>query len=308
MENEVGGLWPGHSGMKLDIFELYKSENIRLPSPGRCIYCGDDQTKLRDEHVIPYALAANTMVLEKSCCETCQNIIQKYEQEVLKKQLGTFRAQVDAPTRRPKDRPTHAKLHFVEVNENAEVIRDLGIRPIPIEEAPVAFHLWQSPMPRRLRSPLNPEQEHGRAWSFVEPEIAVALCRKVAEETGANHVAVKTGTVNRLHYLRSLAKTAHAFAASQLGLDAFEPFLLDLILCRSSDVAEFVGDDPFPAPPIEESDGHTVRIFLGEAMGGDEQGLLCARFSLYPMLGSPPHLVVVGKAKVNIEKRLAGEV
>ena len=284
--------------MKLNIIELYKSENIRLPSPGRCIYCGDRRTKLRDEHIIPYALAANSMVLEKSCCETCQNVIQKYEQEVLKKQLGIFRAQMDAPTRRPKDRPTHANLHFVEVNEETEVIKDLGIRPISIEDAPVAIHLWQSPMPRRLRSPLSPHQELGRPWSFVEPECALALCRKVAAETGANHVAVKTGSVNRLHYLRSLAKTAHAFAAAQLGIDAFEPYLLDLILCRSDDVAEFVGDDPFPSPINGDIDSHTVQIFLGEAIGGDEQGILCARFSLYPMLGSPPHLVVVGKAKV----------
>ncbi len=292
--------------MKLNVIELYKSDNIRLPSPGRCIYCADNKAKLRDEHVLPYAIAANTLILESSCCEICQNIIQKYEQEVLKRQLGIFRAQVNAPTRRPKDRPTHTVLQFVEVNEKAEFIRNLGTRTVSIEEAPLAIHLWQSPMPRRLRTPLKPEQEQGQAWSFVDRKSADTLCRKIAEETGAIHVAVRTGTVNRLHYLRSLAKTAHAFAVSQLGVDGFEPFLLDLILCRSADVSEFVGDDPFPAP-IEENDGHTVQIFLGEAMGGNEQGLLCARFSLYPMLGSPPHLVVVGKAKVNIGKTLAGE-
>src|SRR3546814_9351920 len=87
---------------------LYKSENIRLPSPGQCIYCGNSKSNLRHEHVIPYALAANTMILEKSCCETCQNVIQRYEQEVLKKQLGVFRTQVDAPSRsRKKERITH---------------------------------------------------------------------------------------------------------------------------------------------------------------------------------------------------------
>src|SRR3546814_20200040 len=96
--------------MRLDVHELYKSENIRLPPPGQCIYCGNSKSNLRHEHVIPYALAANTMILEKSCCETCQNVIQRYEQEVLKKQLGVFRTQVDAPSRsRKKDRITHVR-------------------------------------------------------------------------------------------------------------------------------------------------------------------------------------------------------
>lgn len=294
--------------MKLEVHELYESEVIRLPSPGQCIYCGDREAALRNEHVIPYALAANMMILEKSCCETCQNIIQRYEQEVLKKQLGVFRAQVYAPSRtKKKDRITHVHVQFVEVDEAGKFIRDLCTRPVPIDELPLAIHLWQSPMPRRLRSPLTPRQEQGKPWSFAHRDDINTLCEKIREETGANHVAYKSGQVSRLHYLRSLAKTAHAFTTAQYGLDAFEPFLLDLILCRSDDVAEFVGDDPF-APPIVSTEGHTLQIFLGEPMGGAEQGLIAARFQLYPSLGSPAHLVVVGKAKIDIQKRLAGEI
>lgn len=292
--------------MKLDIHDLGKSDSIRLPSQGKCIYCGSGKYELRDEHVIPYALAANTMILEKSCCETCQNVIQRYEQEVLKKQLGIFRAQVDAPTRNKKDRPKAVDLQFVEVDDKGQVMGDLGIRSIAVADLPLAIHLWQSPMPRRLRSALAPEQELGKPWWFADRDEINALCGKVRVETGANHIAYKSGQVSRLHYLRSLAKTAHAFAAARLGLDAFEPFLLDLILCRSDDVAEFVGDDAFEAP-VEGSVSHIVEIFLGEAIGGPERGLLCARFQLYPALGSPAHLVVVGKAKVDIQKRIDGE-
>ncbi|WP_313808825.1 hypothetical protein [Sphingobium sp.] len=294
--------------MKLNVHELNRSQTIRLSSPGECIYCGDTESKLRDEHVIPYALAANTMILEKSCCETCQNIIQRYEQEVLKKQLGIFRAQVDAPSRSKKrDRITHVDVQFVEVNDGGQFMRDLGVRSIPVHELPLAVHLWQSPMPRRLRHPLTPEQEQGKPWWFADRDGIDAMCSNIREETGANYVAYKSGQVNRLHYLRSLAKNAHAFAAAQYGLDAFEPYLLDLILCRSDDVAEFVGDDPFDAP-VQDANGHTLQIFLGEPMGGEEQGLITARFQLYPTLGSPAHLIVVGRAKIDIQKRLAGEI
>src|SRR3546814_9956486 len=87
-------------------------------------------------------LAANTMILEKSCCETCQNVIQRYEQEVLKKQLGVFRTQVDAPSRsRKKDRITHVDLQFVEVDDAGRFMRDLGIRSVPVDELPLAVHL-----------------------------------------------------------------------------------------------------------------------------------------------------------------------
>src|SRR3546814_6673382 len=113
---------------------------------------------------------------------------------------------------------------------------------------------------RRLRDPLPPEQEQGKPWWFTDHDGVNALCGKIREETGANHVAYKSGQVSRLHYLRSLAKTAHAFTAASYGLDAFEPYLLDLILCRSDDVAEFVGDDTFVPLTTEQSEEHTSEL------------------------------------------------
>ena len=89
----------------------------RLPSPGKCIYCGASGIKLNDEHVIPYAIGKNATILEGACCEVCQKIIQPYEQEVLKKQLGVFRAMVEAPTRNKKDRPKSIILPLVEYDE-----------------------------------------------------------------------------------------------------------------------------------------------------------------------------------------------
>lgn len=70
--------------MKFTEFDLEQQDGNRRPSAGICIYCFDATSDLTDEHVIPFALAANTLVLEKSCCVKCQHIIQPYEQEVLK--------------------------------------------------------------------------------------------------------------------------------------------------------------------------------------------------------------------------------
>lgn len=289
--------------MKLIEFNIDAGETRRVASPGLCIYCGNADAKLTDEHVIPYALAKNSIILEKSCCETCQRIIQRYEQEVLRKQLGNFRAQVDAPTRSRKDRPTHAHFPIVEIDTDGKVLRDLGTRVVPMDEAPLVLNLWSSPPPRLLRDPEQAVDEEGRAWSFIEGNKALPLVEAARSESGAKVAAMKVGEVNRLHFLRSLAKTAHAAAAAQLGIDAFEPFLTDVILCRSDDVAAFVGDDPSASPPPVDP-AQTVGILFGEALDGPGKGLLLARFQLYPELGSPAHLVVVGRQLTDIRDRI----
>lgn len=290
--------------MQISEVELGTGWVERMPSPGICIYCRTANITLTDEHVIPYALAANTIVLEKSCCLTCQRIIQPYEQAVLKNQLGNFRAQVQAPTRtRRKDRPTHFDLRFVELDQTGALVRDLGTRTVPLDSAPLVLCLWSSPPPRLLRKPDAEVNEVGAPWTFYEQSVAVQLCRQVASETGATNVALNLGNVNRVHYLRALAKTAHAYAAAKIGLELFDPFLEDLILARTDDVAKYVGDS-YLASPFVEHPAHTAQISIGEATDGPAAGFLIVRIQLYPSLGSPSHLVVVGRANGDISQRL----
>lgn len=110
--------------------------------------------------------------------------------------------------------------------------------------------------------------------------------------------------VNRLHYLRSLAKTAHAFTAAVLGADAFDPFLTDLILDRSNDIAQFVGDMAGVAS-LEGATGHSFKITLGETPEhlGPAGGLIVVFMQLWADLGSPPHLVVVGRPRIDMQSR-----
>ena len=131
----------------------------RIPSPGKCIYCGLTNVVLTDEHVIPYAIGKNATILERSCCKVCQSTIQPYEQEVLKKQLGVFRAMVESPTRNKKDRPRVIALPLVEYDANNQVVRKLGTREVSVEEGPLILNLWQSPAPRILGEQIDPESQ-----------------------------------------------------------------------------------------------------------------------------------------------------
>ncbi|KJS20640.1 MAG: hypothetical protein VR78_01265 [Hoeflea sp. BRH_c9] len=286
--------------MRVDEFDLEQREKAPIaPSPGKCIYCYEilPPEELTDEHVIPYALAADTLIFEKSCCTVCQKEITRYEQNVLRHQLGAFRAQVDAPTRKKKDRIREVVIHFIEVDDEANKIRDLGERTIPIERAPLIINLWQSPPARILEETVSrPDQP----WTyFVESEVN-ALNKQVREETGANHVAMSLGNVNKVKYQRFLAKTAHAFVSAKIGPDAFEPFLTDIILNRSDDVGLYVGDMP-GVHEFAENPENTLQMSMGRLTTGPAAGSIAVYFQLYPSIKSPAHVIIVGKPLVDLD-------
>jgi hypothetical protein len=293
--------------MELYEHDIDNSPAHRLPSPGRCIYCGAVDVLLTEEHVIPFAIGKNAIILERACCEDCQSIIQPYEQEVLKKQLGTFRAMTGSPTRNKKDRPKYISLPLVETDSNGAFVRDLGDRKIPIAEGPLILNLWQSPPPRILGEKSDPTQAEGAPWWYIEASRATPILQEAAAELGAKMIGIRRSPVNRLHYLRWLAKTAHAFVAAQLGVDAFEPFLLDIVLGRSDDVGNFVGDMAGVAS-LEGPTGHSFKITLGETPPelGAAAGLIVVFMQLWADLGSPPHLVVVGRPNINLQTHFEG--
>ena len=165
--------------MKVSVYDLNERNGTRYPSPGVCIYCYVETENLTDEHVVPYALGANSFILEKSCCLACQKIIQPYEQDVLKKQLGAFRAQIGAPSRKRKKGDTIAEVvsfEFFEMNDDLEKVRSLGKRNIPIDDAPIAVGLWSSPPPRMVLaadSPCNLGKPWGKAYP-VDPGLTTS--------------------------------------------------------------------------------------------------------------------------------------
>lgn len=285
--------------MKLHTYNLELRDTVKKPTPGRCIYCGNDRGELTDEHVIPYALGGNTAIFKKASCVVCAKTIQKYEQRILRGQLGVFRARIGAPTSNPKGRRTHQDIHFVEVDTSGQQIRDLGSRTFAIEEAPLNLCVWQLAPPRVLGQ-MRTEQEHiGRPWasiSYSETQTALAkrLARAVAEETGAEHVAIKIDTINREDFLRFLVKTAHAYAVFEKGLNAFRPLTTDLILCRDDDLAQYVGGGPVN-PHYESSPANMTELSIGVVKDGPAAGYTAVYIRLYPILGTPAHVVIVGE-------------
>ncbi|MFN2258324.1 MAG: HNH endonuclease [Parasphingopyxis sp.] len=287
--------------MKLKEFELGKYEQRTIPSPGLCIYCRKPfpPDELTNEHVIPFALGHNTLIYKKSSCRPCAETIQPYEQAVLREQLGTFRLQVDAPSRtNRKDRSKSVDLPFIEVDATGKVIRNLGTRTFMLGDAPLALNLWQLSEPRIMRTDAIDGDDVGEPWSYTDTHVAIRISEEVRQDTGAVHVAMKVGEVNRNHFLRFLAKAAHAYTTAELGIDGFEPFLNDIILNRDNDLSKYVGGT-LPDAPHKVDPAYTTLIALGSA-----NGLLAVRLQFYPILGSPAYAVVVGEPNENTEGRI----
>jgi len=294
--------------LKLREYNLEKRQGRRIPSPGKCIYCRREPvppTKLTDEHVVPFAIGANTIIFHDCCCEECARTIQRYEQEVLLKQLGNFRRQIDAPSRtKPKKRPTHANVRFKEVDDKGGDLRQLGLRSIPIANLPLTLSLWKLPEPRIMRPGATPDCDQGRPWYHCDDTDALQrLCRKVAEETGSKHVAMEIGAVNRNHFLRFLAKTAHAYAVAELGLEAFKPRLTDIILNREDDISKYVGGYYGPPPPGSALE-NLVNVHVGQAVEGPGKGQIAVALQFYPALGSPTYSVIVGESQIDLDECL----
>src|SRR5207244_10090080 len=73
------GRLPYFMAVKLTEIDMGRHETQKAPSPGRCIYCGSTD-ELTDEHVVPFALAANSVIHLDASSTASAAIIQPYEQ------------------------------------------------------------------------------------------------------------------------------------------------------------------------------------------------------------------------------------
>ena len=71
------------------------------PYIGRCIYCGDRDSKLSNEHAIPYGLNGNWTLL-KASCKVCADITHRFERDTLKCLYPMIRIGLKLSSRRKK--------------------------------------------------------------------------------------------------------------------------------------------------------------------------------------------------------------
>ena len=188
-----------------------------------CIYCGDTNPPLTDEHIVPFALGGK-LVLPKASCTKCQEVTKGITQTVARSMYGNLRMRLDAPTRRPKDRPTKLPLKLRDKFGNDREIK------IPIKLWPRSYPVVLLPEPsiltgeevKTLQVQIRDHQEDIDALyasKFVRFDEKILLSPLIDAKT----------------FCRQLAQIAHAHVVALIGSEYYQDFLIPIILDQSLD-------------------------------------------------------------------------
>ena len=253
---------------------------------GRCIYCGAQgsrEDQLSKEHIVPYGLAGNWMILPQASCGRCRTITGEVERFCQREMFGSVRIRMKLPTRHPENRHSTLPLELIRTDGRHERIA------VPSEDALVMILGFRFPAPGLLRGVPSAENFDGEL--LAKPLVEVGQ-----GETWRKHLApegqrVRVGTIGMLTFARMLAKIAHSYAVALLGLDSFRPYLRDLILGRSTTGPYLVSGDP---RPLEMQTNTLHRVYREDCIRGGVNYVLVA-IQLFAFMGMPRYHVVVGE-------------
>lgn len=196
----------------------------------------------------------------------------------------------DMPTRRPKERPQHLPLKV-----KYPTSTDWQIAYVDRSICPFLILLPLYPLPDAVTCSENVENRSAATTTFWTREGGFREDRDthlqcLCEMLGATEV-MPTGTVNTETFCLTLAKVAHSFASAELGINAFEPSLCDMIRNRDlSNRAMFIGGgegNELPSAELHE-------IGFDREIGIDVEAIV-VRVRLFAALGTPTYFIAVGR-------------
>ncbi|NMN03334.1 MULTISPECIES: hypothetical protein [unclassified Novosphingobium] len=266
----------------------------RYAPVGQCIYCGarsysqsQPDRRLGLEHIIPESLDGRYLLPEASCAK-CEGITSSFEQKVAKRVFGPLRAHFNLPSKRPRERPSTfpVSAYF----EGAEI-------PVSVE-VPVAQHPLSIALVKMARPYFFRKKKWDEAWErrliVIYPggmAVANARMNEIAKRLGARRIEIRCGVAFQ-ELVLLLAKIGHSMACAMLGLNAFYPFLPELIIRKDSDYLRmFVGG----CSEIITHDRDSMHDIILYRVKRGKNIFLVADISLFSNLNAPYYSVVVGR-------------
>lgn len=249
----------------------------KIPTKGRCIYCGKADVKLTDEHFLPLSLGGQH-IIEKASCLACADITKKFEQHVARDMWGDARNSYNAPSRRRNARPSHITLR--DPNYPSRAIR------VPYNEYPAPLVFYKMYRAGLLEG-LPENVDISSAWHFV-----AVMDDKKAKDFEQKFGMKLTAKFRNMpeSFGRLLAKIGYGQVLCSFDPWEFRPFCLPYILGQKRNVSYLVGgshDIPEPLPDL----GYSLSTI---AFGDQSRIFLVAEIRLYANAHTPVYHVVVG--------------
>ncbi len=248
-----------------------------IESKGKCIYCGDSNTKLTKEHIVPESLGGVHIIREASCYE-CATITSRFECNVAQGLWGDARTAFNAPTKRKKQRKNTIHTQITRGSQEIEV---------PSNEYPGGFVFYKMKPPGILLQ--LPEDED----TINTGTMVVIDDGKRREDFFMKYGSYPTLSFrhNPHDFARMIAKIAYGHILTFLELEDFNPICLPYILGEKSNISYVVGGVVGDSSPILDT-GYSLseKGFIVS----ENRLLLIAIIRLYANTHSPEYEVVVG--------------
>ena len=196
--------------------------------------------------------------------------------------FGNMRMKNKMPTRRPKERLTHIPLTFTdEGGSNARTI----MLPVGDHPAPTVMYKFGEALIVQGVPPGTDKLQ------FIPVVIAdTAELQALGKKHGGNPTFQFKAVPHE--FARLIAKIAHCYAVTHLGLDAFRPLLTDVILGGSDDYGYAIGGSLGEVPPTQPEAGHIVSL---EFFINANRSFVIVHIRLFASSGTPAYYAVVGE-------------
>jgi hypothetical protein len=260
------------------------------PLLGRCLYCGTTEGELSKEHIIPRA-AGGRWTLAKASCAACAVITGRFEGGFTRTVIGPLRMLYNMSSRRRGERPDHLPLKARFPGGDGWEIVQVHRSVCPFL---VGLPLW--PLPDALTGEVSLERGDATRQFWLrgagfQGDIDAHLewlCALMKAEAVMPTAQIETAPI-----ALTLAKIAHAFAVAELGPDAFEPFLTEIIRTGDlSDRATWLGGGQGNEPP----DDVLHQLAFDPEIGFDPD-VIAVRVRLLGVLGTPTYHLAVGRRR-----------
>ena len=271
-----------------------------LGKVGKCIYCKKSDIPLSEEHIIPYGLNGNQVLLEASCSE-CSKITAAFEGDVLGRAFILPRLGF-------KMRSRHRRNIDKKIKVTLEQDSNISYIEIPAEDCPILFMMPIFMPPEVLDNRPHQSGIQGTG-SFYLNEIRGVTKEKLREKYGPGKISVNI-SYNPNSFARMLAKIAYGFAVAQFGIDEVEDLgILSAIKAETDDIGKWVGcianDEKFALNTVLHSWQMQIESsYEIDAPKETIDGNLSYKISLFSLFGTPEYKVVVGKVK-NLAKKIS---
>ena len=248
---------------------------------------------MSEEHIIPFGLNGNQVLLEASCSE-CSKITSAFEGDVLGRAFILPRLGFNMRSRHGKNKDKKITVSL-EQNSNISYIE------IPAEDCPILF-MMPIFMPPEILDNRPPQPGIQGTGSFYSNEIRGVPKEKLREKFGPGKIAVNI-SYNPNNFARMLAKIAYGFAVAHFGIDDIVDLgLVSSILGKTDNIGKWVGvvdsDEKFAPKTVLHSWQLGIQFsYEIDAPKETVTGRLSYKISLFSMFDTPEYTIVVGDVK-----------